>query len=508
MYKSLPPKDRMGCQLVFAKYLVARCWKRMHQRIIHWSSQNFIWQLSQVTEEDLRKVFSSYVTPPQSTAAPNRSNFALGSMLIGMERDGQIESFIMEPCGHPELRSEKLTKLVGAFREVISESGKIDLPPQKDWLGVYNETTCFEFHQLLIATLLAYGKGLDALKEVDGKTGKDLAPKYQQVWICSCLLWRIAFSKMLRHHLAILSKGDWLRLPINNQDMLTRCQLYTGFARQGGNGVVLQEENDDIGGEDDVVDQYECMSWYHVNGAKLARVLLEWIRLQVSHWAALDFISATACSPTVPEGLKISLLAVEYPQLTHELEMEPWKTTVHNLFARLPVGSSSFNLNLNAEAVIETIAKHINEQEMPPSGNTIFRAFKDDTKPIKFDGNVHCEAILASLVKYVDTEKDPQIESVSLKVLIQNLNQSTIAMSHLCCPVCWELLDILRGGATNFNVRGRHATLYPVELPRWLPRDVMEQMVIRFKKILLIEITAMMSVAMATDDSDDSDGYW
>jgi len=36
----------------------------------------------------------------------------------------------------------------------------------------------------------------------------------------------------------------------------------------------------------------------------------------------------------------------------------------------------------------------------------------------------------------------------------------------------------------------------------------MEQMVIRFKKILLIEITAMMSVAMATDDSDDSDGYW
>jgi hypothetical protein len=134
---------------------------------------------------------------------------------------------------------------------------------------------------------------------------------------------------------------------------------------------------------------------------------------------ALDFISATACSPTVPEGLKISLLAVEYPQLTHELEMEPWKTTVHNLFARLPVGSSSFNLNLNAEAVIETIAKHINEQEMPPSGNTIFRAFKDDTKPIKFDGNVHCEAILASLVKYVDTEKDPQIESVSLKVLIQ-----------------------------------------------------------------------------------------
>ena len=64
-------------------------------------------------------------------------------------------------------------------------------------------------------------------------------------------------------------------------------------------------------------------------------------------------------------------------------------------------------------------------------------------------------------------------------------------VSQLCCPVCSELLEVLSKGSENFEVRGHHATVTPVQLPRWLPRDVLEQMVVRFKNHLLREIFAM-----------------
>jgi hypothetical protein len=45
-------------------------------------------------------------------------------------------------------------------------------------------------------------------------------------------------------------------------------------------------------------------------------------------------------------------------------------------------------------------------------------------------------------------------------------------VSKLCCPVCWELLKILRNNdSTDLYVDGHHATLFQVELPEWLPLD-------------------------------------
>jgi hypothetical protein len=44
----------------------------------------------------------------------------------------------------------------------------------------------------------------------------------------------------------------------------------------------------------------------------------------------------------------------------------------------------------------------------------------------------------------------------------------------------------------RFGVRGCHPTVYEVELPPWLPRDVMEGMVDDFEAVLRGEIFAMM----------------
>jgi hypothetical protein len=44
----------------------------------------------------------------------------------------------------------------------------------------------------------------------------------------------------------------------------------------------------------------------------------------------------------------------------------------------------------------------------------------------------------------------------------------------------------------EFDVHGHHTTISPVRLPPWLPRDIMEQMVARFKHTLRQEILAMI----------------
>src|SRR6266576_501193 len=68
---------------------------------------------------------------------------------------------------------------------------------------------------------------------------------------------------------------------------------------------------------------------------------------------------------------------------------------------------------------------------------------------------------------------------------MQNLRNDKIGVSKLCCPVCWDLLLLLKAkyigkgeeDVQAFNVRGRHPMLYEVELPLGLPLDILQAMV-------------------------------
>jgi hypothetical protein len=56
-----------------------------------------------------------------------------------------------------------------------------------------------------------------------------------------------------------------------------------------------------------------------------------------------------------------------------------------------------------------------------------------------------------------------------------------LSVSKLCCPVCWDLLEILRDGQMDtLQVQGHHSVLYDVELPPWLPINILEKMVAKY----------------------------
>lgn len=75
----------------------------------------------------------------------------------------------------------------------------------------------------------------------------------------------------------------------------------------------------------------------------------------------------------------------------------------------------------------------------------------------------------------------------------QNFGNSTIAVSNLCCPVCWELLKILRNDdSSDLYVEDHHQTLFRVELPDWLPPGIVVKLTARFKKILWSQIKTLI----------------
>jgi hypothetical protein len=175
-----------------------------------------------------------------------------------------MDKFILGPCGRSEWRSEQFTNLVAAF-------SKLNDPDASELHGyIYDTTTCVEFHRLLLATLLAYGHTLCALKNAEGTA--NLVRLCQQVWHCSRLLRGIASSLMLCQHL----QACHLYIPINTEGHVKMYQEYTGFPVSGrGNSNVDNPGCAHYGGiplyGSETVDQ----------------VFLNWIRLQVIHFLAL-----------------------------------------------------------------------------------------------------------------------------------------------------------------------------------------------------------------------------
>jgi hypothetical protein len=80
---------------------------------------------------------------------------------------------------------------------------------------------------------------------------------------------------------------------------------------------------------------------------------------------------------------------------------------------------------------------------------------------------------------------------------VQRSDQTSLAVSKLCCLVCWHLLHIMRGDgrASKFAVRGYHYNFYPVDLPIWLPRPVWIQMVETFWGYLKRELIQYIALA-------------
>jgi uncharacterized protein YktA (UPF0223 family) len=69
-------------------------------------------------------------------------------------------------------------------------------------------------------------------------------------------------------------------------------------------------------------------------------------------------------------------------------------------------------------------------------------------------------------------------------------------VSKLCCPACWQLLQILGKSdrpSTLFTVCGYYSVLYPIEMPVWLPEEVISKL-IKFFQPMLVNLLKSMDI--------------
>jgi hypothetical protein len=192
-----------------------------------------------------------------------------------------MESVIMLPSGHPEW---DLTPLVTSFGGMNQDT------PQHEDSGTYDVTICFEFHQLLIATLLAYGRALKGVKK--GKSMEDLVQACKRVWVCGNLLSKIASSRMLRQHL--MACQEFLYVPSYN-----RCEKYRNYVN------TPMEDSDSSANADNSDSAVEDIDLE--GNEPLDEVFMKWVHLQASYWLDLSLLSRTFGSSNPARPFFLSL---------------------------------------------------------------------------------------------------------------------------------------------------------------------------------------------------------
>jgi hypothetical protein len=412
---------------MFMQYMVASSWQKMRRRISVWSAQGFIYHLGRVDERPLRAVVQSTVTDLQNDTL-------LSKKLISMEGGHSIPSALLTAC-------RKMQSMPRPDRKEQS----------KEMSGLYSRDTCFEFHQLLVSTLLDYGKALDKLDDAHGEHLKQPNEQklVQEMVNCAVqisqhgrLLWAIAYSQILEDHLDVLRRHGWLLLPQNEKGQVELFSGFTAFKRKVNRianppGVVKDEAGQDGGdageGEGDRADdggdtvnndekeaddceEDDIKSIINnvllSDNKNIANIYLGWIRLQVDRWQAprkiTTFIMRAKTSP-----VDLTLLAVRHPKPILICDaMEPWENTINDLCA-------TKRNQLKAGEVIRVLKDIIGT--MPTGDKTrvhsIFKTF-DSQRAANCDHNstVHCEAVLAALSKFPDRAAGGNTLSEQLEV--------------------------------------------------------------------------------------------
>lgn len=178
----------------------------------------------------------------------------------------------------------------------------------------------------------------------------------------------------------------------------------------------------------------------------LDKLFLRWMQLQVAHRIGQDILSPLRGASETLQKVKISVVTVKHPQ-DQDCEMEPWVELLRKLH---------FSDKFDVEGAIDAIKEAIKDKKYTDS---IFKKFQKspDFNLTEFSGNLHCEVLLALLMKYHQDCIEQDSTTLRLltqvwlplscysifKKIIQSLDCSLISVSKLCYPICWDLLTLI-----------------------------------------------------------------
>ena len=350
----------------------------MYLHIRPWTSKGYIYILGSIDEV---QVLAAFKVPMRNTL---RKDTGLATILQDKDLLESVSKEYHGTDGSVRDRTE--------FHHLPSAFGG-DMP-------AYNQLTCFEFHRLLVGTLLGYGKTLDAFaKAIESDTTSTavrdmLAQKFFQYYH---LLWWIVYSHMLAQHLKMLQVASCLPLPTDYEE--EKYQSYAGFAFPKAFKFDEMEEEEDEPG-DKLKRAQRDLAMLMSDKTDRAKLIERWIRVLVAHVGALDVISEFCCHSS--QNINISLISVRSPP-SHGTSIGDWKALIQSL-ASHPNGAGSAPV-FDADHAIKEIESQIKLDHPDFTRCKIVKAF--NLKPVtenamqtrsqqveanfvKFSSNRHC----------------------------------------------------------------------------------------------------------------------
>lgn len=338
----------------------------------------------------------------------------LAGLLMNKENDVNVLDILKRLCPDNVLLPN-LAKLVDAFESTIAspETSK-NHTPRTGW---YTKATCRDFHKLFVSSLIAYGNSLRILSRAHSELKalqrinttlkvqraidrlQEKLPNFAElVWKCVYLVWRITDSCILRHHFKLLGFCNCLPHPSKDQ-AIAESRVFGNLTKEWELKAVDGLEDSKafdppqaMACEDEESEEFKSM----LDLKHLDQSFKRWMQLQVAYRVGQAILtSKSVLSVSILPKLDISIVTARYPSGV-DREMEPWDALLRSQHLHFPQG-------FDVEATIETIKREVRGR-INTSCNPIFQKFQPpDFLPI-FSGNLHCELILALLIKLTQLE--------------------------------------------------------------------------------------------------------
>jgi hypothetical protein len=469
----------------------------MHNRISSWPAVGVMCNLLLITSDDVRSSFVDLSLQDMQIRYRNRNDTRLSQQLTLLK--GVLGTIHAQ---HPRYGQRQIT-----FENLVKAAESSGGSP------LYNQSTCAEFHDLLISVLVGYAKALRELNSA-GPNPTSLPALVQEAWFISRFLWEITESLAYRMHLdAIIDRVE----PI----IYSALRDYEAFSRGAGldfrdaTGMSREFLSSHRIPEPDVVNVSESVAIPTLTYKGI-------ISRQVAYPAALTLLLKYCTTLNNGPGSEEMAFSAHLIMMKPSDESITWSGIKHAL-SQLPLEP---NLPLEVESVITDVVT-----QESSAGPKVFRCHKsfqmfielltikreNDGKRdielwpgVKYPGIEHAEIGLVALLKFwqdivndlggCDSSELLDVIKVSAHVSNDGLGLNSvqakledIAISKSCCPVCWEFLITfgVNPESPPFK-RGRHSTLYFSELPKWLPLDVLETFLKRMRELAASELRTMV----------------
>lgn len=360
--------------------------------------------LNNITEENISGAFQNLSA---SIDISNRSNSTLTSLLLGMKPEDR-------PADPHTGRPVQVSHLFAALNEAMKEEGA------EERLGAYKEITCYEFHRLLVATIIGYKESLQALRKADHAVGICKAAEMsdkgrksgkkrqaseskleglvavrvecaEQAWKCWYLLWCIASSGIFSCHLTLLHRSSWLPFPL---------EYHTPVTAHSGQ---LTSKTDSESASTEENDEYRGQLEAYVKELNTRVAFEGWLALQLAPLSALRIITTKDYYTDFDEDHPIvfKLIAAQ----TANYEADDWETTLRNLAESPPqLANGTRASSFQAQSIIDLLKQKIKDFASDHTRNSIMKVFTpnsetpDQYNPV-FYGKLHSETLLISLTK-------------------------------------------------------------------------------------------------------------